>query len=242
MHIIMKNGTHRASFIWGFSTHNTRIERLWVELGTQFVRRWRAFFTRFECQHMLNPQNPHHLWILHILFLPAINQDCRDFRLEWNCHPIDSVDTNLKSPMDLCFLGQTEFGVYQDDCEGVHPDIICDCYGVHGQPITQVSGDEEDGHTAAHIADLVNRQQQQNVNEDVVFVPSHRSPFTDPEDEATFFGMPDEWKDGHYPIFETIRLGRRRSKELEVSLADEIWYERACLWCQALVCITHFTN
>ncbi|KAN0081210.1 hypothetical protein V8E55_008834, partial [Tylopilus felleus] len=87
-HIIMKNGTHRASFIWGSSTHNTRIERLWVELGTQFVRHWRAFFTRLECQHMLNPQNPHHLWILHVLFLPAINQDCRDFRLEWNCHPI----------------------------------------------------------------------------------------------------------------------------------------------------------
>lgn len=180
---------------------------------------------------------------------------------------------NLNYWQDLRFLGQTEFGVYQDDCEGVHPDIICDHYGVHGQPITrkrhqsgaghptdeEVSGDEEDGHTAAHIADLVNRQQQQNVNEDVVFVPSHRSPFTDPEDEATFFGMlnqaighqiipdgfglrPDEWEDGHYPIFETIRLGRRRSKELEISLADEIWYERACLWCQALVCITHFTN
>ena len=53
----------------------------------------------------------------------------------------------------------------------------------------EVSGDEEDSHTAAHIANLVNRQQQQNVNKDVVFVPSHRSPFTDPEDEATFFGM-----------------------------------------------------
>jgi hypothetical protein len=47
---------------------------------------------------MLNPQNPHHLWILHTLFLPAINQDCRDFQLEWSYHPIDSVDTNLKSP------------------------------------------------------------------------------------------------------------------------------------------------
>ena len=147
---------------------------------------------------------------------------------------------NLNYWQDLRFLGQTEFGVYQDDCEGVHPDIICDHYGVHGQPITrkrhqsgaghptdeEVSGDEEDGHTAAHIADLVNRQQQQNVNEDVVFVPSHRSPFTDPEDEATFFGMlnqaidhqiipdgfglrPDKWEDGHYPIFETIQLGRQ---------------------------------
>jgi hypothetical protein len=45
-----------------------------------------------------HPQNPYHLWILHTLFLPAINQDCRDFQLEWSYHPIDSVDTNLKSP------------------------------------------------------------------------------------------------------------------------------------------------
>ncbi|KAF8549907.1 hypothetical protein OG21DRAFT_1420531, partial [Imleria badia] len=255
------------------STHNSRIERLWVELGTQFVRRWRAFFTRLENRHMLNPQNPHHLWILHVLFLPAINQDCRDFQLEWNCHPIDSVDTNLKSPVDLRFLGQTEFGVYRDDCEGVHPDVISEFYGVHKEPIMrkrhqsgaghpvdeEASGDEEDGLTA-HAANLVNQeQQQQHVNEDMAFVPSHQSPFTNPENEAVFFGMlkqvidlqiipegfglrPDEWEDGHYPAYETIRLGRWQSKELEVSLADEVWYRRACLWCQALVCMTHFTT
>jgi hypothetical protein len=162
--------------------------------------------------------------------------------------------------------------VYQDDCEGVHPDIISEHYGVHREPVTrkrhqsgaghpadeEASGDEEDEHTA-HVADLINQQQRQNVNEDVVPVPSRRSPFTDPAEEAAFFVMlnqainhqvipdgfrlrPNEWEDGRYPVFETIRLGRRRSKELEVSLANEIWYKRACVWCQALVCMTYFTN
>ena len=122
----------------------------------------------------------------------------------------------------------------------------------------EASGDEEDEHTA-HVADLINQQQRQNVNEDVVPVPSRRSLFADPTEEAAFFVVlnqvidcqvipdgfglkADEWEDGCYPIFETIRLGRRRSKELEVSLANEIWYKRACMWCQALVCMVYFTN
>lgn len=70
------------------STHNTRIERLWVEVGSQFARRWRAFFYRLEALHGLDRQNPHHLWLLHLLFLDLINADCADFWDEWNCHPI----------------------------------------------------------------------------------------------------------------------------------------------------------
>lgn len=31
---------------------------------------------------------------------------------------------------DKCFVGQTENGVYVDDCAGVHPDIIEEFYGV----------------------------------------------------------------------------------------------------------------
>ncbi|KAK6961870.1 hypothetical protein R3P38DRAFT_2592985 [Favolaschia claudopus] len=40
IYMVMRNGPNRASFMWGSSTHNTRIERLWVEVGSQFVRRW----------------------------------------------------------------------------------------------------------------------------------------------------------------------------------------------------------
>ncbi|KAJ6585819.1 hypothetical protein B0H19DRAFT_883509, partial [Mycena capillaripes] len=44
-------GTKRASFMWGLSTRSTRIERLWVEVGTQFARRWRDFQANWN----LNP-------------------------------------------------------------------------------------------------------------------------------------------------------------------------------------------
>jgi hypothetical protein len=64
---------------------------MWVEVGTQFVRRWRAFFARLERIHFLNIEDPCHLWLLHDLFLPMIEADCDAFREEWNAHPISGL-------------------------------------------------------------------------------------------------------------------------------------------------------
>jgi hypothetical protein len=175
--MIMHRGPNRASFMWGLwvqtycselahtltlytyrSTRNSCIERLWVEVGTQFVRRWRAFFTCLGCLHLLNRKNPAHLWLLHGLFLDAINDDCERFQQEWNTHPISGPGTNDKSPavsqminninlhwlnsskQDLRFLGQTEHGIYEDDpMNGVHPDTISHYYGVEGTDQTRSS-------------------------------------------------------------------------------------------------------
>lgn len=80
------------------STHNTRIERLWVEVGSQFARGWRAFFYRLEWIHGLDAENPYHLWLLHYLFLNDINTDCDTFRNHWNSHPISRHGHN-QSPL-----------------------------------------------------------------------------------------------------------------------------------------------
>ena len=61
---------------------------MWVEVGSQFVRRWRAFFYRLERLHHLERDNANHLWLLHYLFLSMINDDCKTFQEEWNAHPI----------------------------------------------------------------------------------------------------------------------------------------------------------
>ena len=70
------------------STHNTRIERMWVEVGSQFVRQWKAFFCRLEAYHGLDRTSGAYLWILHQLFLEILNDDCQAFIQEWNAHPI----------------------------------------------------------------------------------------------------------------------------------------------------------
>ncbi|KAI5995479.1 hypothetical protein EDD15DRAFT_2165128 [Pisolithus albus] len=204
------------------STRNCRIERLWVEVGSQFARRWRAFFTRLENLHQLNPYDPAHLWLLHVLFLNDVDGDCQVFQAEWNCHPISGPDTNNKSPKDMRFLGQTRFGIYHEP-----------------------GSDEEDEQAAA---DLITHQQHEHVNHAAIHVPEHGNPF-DTEAEINFFiglrevvaqdvtpenlGLtPAEWFSDEYPLFETIRIGRR--KDVDISLADPIWYSRARLWCQAL--------
>ncbi|KAG1823331.1 hypothetical protein EV424DRAFT_1346351 [Suillus variegatus] len=93
--------------MWGSSTRNSRIERLWVEVGTQFVRCWRAFFNCLERLHSLDIEKTGHLWLLQNLFLDAINDDCKTFHEEWNLHPIAGPSTNNKSPQDLRLIGTT---------------------------------------------------------------------------------------------------------------------------------------
>ncbi|KAK6968889.1 Integrase catalytic domain-containing protein [Favolaschia claudopus] len=66
--MIKHRGARRASFMWGSSTRNTRIERLWVEHTSM-----------------------HHLWLLHRLFLDYINSDCHDFEATWNLHPLSGT-------------------------------------------------------------------------------------------------------------------------------------------------------
>jgi hypothetical protein len=200
---------------------------------------------------MLNPQNANHLWLFHMLFLDDINQDCSDFWAEWNCHPIWGPDMNDKSPkvsswlyfqlaedlkfiQDLRFLGQTLFGIYRDDCEGIHPDVIEEYYGVHGCPASQQPHQTGAGHPADKEDDadeqlpdmikLINDQQWQNIHHEAIRVPSHRNTFGTDEETQQFFAVlaevvtkqitpaycqltPDEWEDNQYPAFETICAG-----------------------------------
>ncbi|PIL34479.1 hypothetical protein GSI_03256 [Ganoderma sinense ZZ0214-1] len=75
--ITKRRGVGRASFMWGSSTRNTRIE---------------------QRRHLLDPNNPAHLWLLHFIFLAALQQDCDDFRTQWNHHPISGKGKD-RSPL-----------------------------------------------------------------------------------------------------------------------------------------------
>ena len=88
---------HKTLILWwiGRSTHNTRIERLWLEGGRHFARGWRAFFTRLERLHFLDRNDPHHLWLLHQLFLDDIQDDCNKFCNHWNRHPLSGKGENM---------------------------------------------------------------------------------------------------------------------------------------------------
>ena len=219
-----------------------------------------------------------HLWLLHCLFLDQINEDCEQFQYEWNAHPISGPSTNNKSPQvgkftlfifkvinvgpnkDLRLLGQARHGVYRDECEGIHPDIIKKYYGVDGKPAGQALGitgagnppDEEDANsTEPPLAVQVENDQQSQVRHNPIGVPAHTNPFHDINSENLFWQvicdvveqdiMPqgvgllsNEWDDGTYPSFEVLQVGNRGTKNIHFSLEDAVWFHRAKLWGQAL--------
>ncbi|KAF9077276.1 hypothetical protein BDP27DRAFT_1141283, partial [Rhodocollybia butyracea] len=173
------------------STHNTRIERLWVEVGSQFARAWRAFFFRLEELHGLDRKNTFHLWLLHFLFLDLINEDCEEFAENWNAHPI-SGEGHDRSPNDLLFLGQLDHGAYED-CPGIDPSLLRRFYGVHGKPAQRHAHQTGAGHPSEEeqsesesvgiddgLEDLINMvegEDENEFNEDVIEAPKHNDPF-----------------------------------------------------------------
>ncbi|KAJ7872820.1 hypothetical protein B0H14DRAFT_2344567, partial [Mycena olivaceomarginata] len=193
------------------SMNNTRIERLWVEVGSQFARRWRAFFYRLEAQHRLDRTNPHHLWLLHFLFLDLINEDCEDFRTEWNCHPI-SGEGHDQSPEDMCLIGQVQDGLYINDYENVHPTVLARHYGVHGAQARRLPGqtgagqleDEDvavpsgrnvddddasnsDSDSEDDLEEQIAETHADNFHHEPVPVPKHAEPFEDEADMRLFY-------------------------------------------------------
>ncbi|KAJ6479427.1 hypothetical protein C8R47DRAFT_1285488 [Mycena vitilis] len=260
----MRNGPNRSSFMWGSSTRNVRIERLWVEVGTQFVRRWRGFFNRLERLHHLDIDRPEHLWLLHALFLEMINVDCVEFQSNWNAHPMAGNETFNKSPNDMRLLGQAQLGVYRDDCEGLHPDTIKKYYGVlgrerFGQPGAGNPPDEQDDELP-DLADRIGVDQGPHVRHEAIEVPDHRNPFSEnPGEEDRFWAvlaevvgqdispagyglLPEEWDDDGYPDVEILKMGKLMKTEIRISLANPIWTRRAKFWVQALNVLGHFVN
>lgn len=143
-------GANRGSFLWGTSTHNTRIERLWGEVGRQFMRQWRAFLLRLEDSYGLKRSIPAHLWLLCELFIPMIDNECKQFMRRWNRHSIENSSISHMSPnvshinliqgnyllgvlKDLYTLGQVQHGVYKAAPRDAHlafSDISSECSSV----------------------------------------------------------------------------------------------------------------
>ncbi|EPQ57571.1 hypothetical protein GLOTRDRAFT_127924 [Gloeophyllum trabeum ATCC 11539] len=212
---------------------------------------------RLERLHQLDHSDPTHLWLLHILFLDSIRDDCRAFQEEWNHHPI-SGEGHDQTPLDMRFLGQLEHGVYDDGYEDVHPDVLNRYYGADstherlhpGQTGAGHSDSEDEGEA---LEDLIAADQERHVRHDPIPVPKTSSPF--PADLTADFlkaldellatdivptglGLRnDEWPEGGYPEAEAIRSGR---KYVDIGLPFNTWWPRAVVWGKALTLLSHF--
>ncbi|KZS91325.1 hypothetical protein SISNIDRAFT_394209, partial [Sistotremastrum niveocremeum HHB9708] len=104
-------GPNRGSYIWGRSVHNTRIERLWYDITKNWGSKWKHFFKNLEVYDGLVAENPAHIWLLHYLFLDAINRDAQSWLDSWNAHKLKLAGERDQSPRQLYLLGMVEHGL-----------------------------------------------------------------------------------------------------------------------------------
>jgi hypothetical protein len=133
--------------------------------------------------------------------------------------------------------------MYRENTERIHPNIT---HRYDAAPEASMEG------LASQIEDDLHSQ----IRHEPIGVPDHRNVFDD-ETEALFFStlqeiveanvmpagyglFPDEWEEDRYPLFETLKVGKRGSKSIVISLAAPIWRQRAVLWAQAVNLPTRF--
>jgi hypothetical protein len=102
---------------------------------------------------------------------------------------------------DLRFIGQLKHGVYDDDCKGVHPDVINQYYGTSGdrshRPKSQTgaghpkdeaeSDSEMDTSEGKAVLQGINSDQWRHVRHEGIDVPHHYNPFGGEGKDLQFF-------------------------------------------------------
>jgi len=112
------HGAHKSPVITGSSVHNQRIERLWVDLSGVVTSHFIELFSYMERQSLVDPENEVHLFALHYVFIPRINNALTLFTDQWNNHPIRTA-TNY-SPLQLWTRSFYEMA----SCGGSRTDLL----------------------------------------------------------------------------------------------------------------------
>lgn len=92
------------------SVHNNRAERLWYDVNRGYNHKWKDFFQDLEANQGLNINIPAHKWLLHHLFLPALNHDASEWVEAWNAHILENRRERGRSPRDRFLFGTVEEG------------------------------------------------------------------------------------------------------------------------------------
>ena len=79
-YIIAHQGKGRGSFLCGQSLHNQRIKRLWRDVYNGCTVLYYQLFNYMEDIGILDTESDVHLFCLHYVYLPRINQSLQQFK------------------------------------------------------------------------------------------------------------------------------------------------------------------
>ncbi|KAK4695174.1 hypothetical protein P7C70_g8600, partial [Phenoliferia sp. Uapishka_3] len=102
-------GSHRGSYLWGVSPHNTRIERLWPEVVRLVLEKWYDHFMRLQAEYYYDRGLDRHKWLGGYLYLGDINAGLQRFRNTHNKHRVQSA--RYQTPEQMMFEGMVVNGV-----------------------------------------------------------------------------------------------------------------------------------
>ena len=135
VYMIEARGTGRGSIITGSSVHNSRVERTHRDVYSGVLVFYSKLFEQMEQEGFLDPLQESHLFCLHHVFLPRINQSLDEFVAQMNNRPL-STERN-QSPLQLWEQGMLE------NINSAHEAVEdLESYGIDPESVPSVHDDD----------------------------------------------------------------------------------------------------